>query len=216
MTDSAASGYRSRCSILMSGGFDHSRSPEKSPIFPSKESFDKIHHRPSRKFAGRSRFRPRYPEPQGWPQGWPQGGRKEAARRPRVDAGGCGWMPGSRSETRRLCGVPSEREECCRVGSQGLHPGLVCDAPSAPLTDGVGSVLDREVYFSLAGYAGPGFHTWPQSHIPQDTAPKPLLRSRSPAKNSFGEAFGAATGVSDPRLQRSGSKTTAQAAKPPL
>jgi hypothetical protein len=32
-------------------------------------------------------------------------------------------------------------------------------------------------------------------------AAKPLIRSRSPAKNSFGETFGAATGVSDPRLQ---------------
>ena len=29
-------------------------------------------------------------------------------------------------------------------------------------------------------------------------APKPLLRSRSHAKKTFGEAFGAATGVSDP------------------
>ena len=75
-------------------------------------------------------------------------------------------------------------------------------APSAPLTDGVGSVLDREVYFSLAGYAGPGFHNWPQSHIPQDTAPNSLLRSRPHAKKTFGEAFGAATGVSDPRLQK--------------
>ena len=75
-------------------------------------------------------------------------------------------------------------------------------APAAPLTDGVGSVLDWEVDFPLAGYAGPGFHTWPSGHIPQDTAPKPLLRSRSHAKNTFGEAFGAATGVSDPRLQK--------------
>ena len=33
-------------------------------------------------------------------------------------------------------------------------------------------------------------------------APKPLLRSRSHAKNTFGETFGAATGVSDPRLQK--------------
>jgi hypothetical protein len=41
-------------------------------------------------------------------------------------------------------------------------------APSEPLTDGVGSVLNREVYFPLAGYAGPGFHTWPSGHIPQD------------------------------------------------
>jgi hypothetical protein len=29
----------------------------------------------------------------------------------------------------RLCSVPSEREECCRVDPQGWHPGLVCDAP---------------------------------------------------------------------------------------
>ena len=43
-----------------------------------------------------------------------------------------------------------------------------------------------------------GFHTWPPSHIPQDTAPNPLLRIRSPAKKTFG----AATGVSDPRLQK--------------
>ena len=55
---------------------------------------------------------------------------------------------------------------------------------------------------TVAGYVGPGFHNWPPSHIPQDTAPKPLLRIRSTAKNTFGEAFGAATGVSDPRLQK--------------
>jgi hypothetical protein len=78
-------------------------------------------------------------------------------------------------------------------GFPELHPGLVCEAPSGPLTDGVGSVLDREVYFPLAGYADPGFHTWPSGHIPQDTAPNPLLRSRSLAKKTFGEAFGAAT-----------------------
>ena len=51
---------------------------------------------------------------------------------------------------------------------------------------------------TVAGYAGPGFHTWPSGHIPQDTAPKPLLRLRSTAKKTFG----AATGVSDPRLQK--------------
>ena len=33
-------------------------------------------------------------------------------------------------------------------------------------------------------------------------APKPLFRIRSTAKKTFGEAFGAATGVSDPRLQK--------------
>ena len=55
---------------------------------------------------------------------------------------------------------------------------------------------------TVAGYAGPGFHTWPPGHIPQDTDPNPLLRSRPLAKKTFGEAFGAATGVSDPRLQK--------------
>jgi hypothetical protein len=81
-------------------------------------------------------------------------------------------------------------------------------------------VLDGEVDFPLAGYAGPGFHNWPSGHIPQDTAPKPLLRIRSRAKKAFGEAFGgafgAATGVSDPSYRKSGSETAAQAAKPPL
>jgi hypothetical protein len=53
-------------------------------------------------------------------------------------------------------------------------------------------VLDREVCFPLAGYAGPGFHTWPSGHIPQDTAPNPLLRIRPHAKKTFGETFGEA------------------------
>ena len=51
---------------------------------------------------------------------------------------------------------------------------------------------------TVAGYDGPGFHNWPSGHIPQDTAPNPLLRGRSPAQKTFG----AATGVSDPRLQK--------------
>ena len=89
-----------------------------------------------------------------------------------------------------------------RGDSQGWHPGLLCEAPSGPLTDGVGSVLDREVYFPLAGYAGPGFHTWPSGHIPQDPDLKPFLCIRPHVKKTFGEAFGAATGVSDPRLQK--------------
>ena len=74
----------------------------------------------------------------------------------------------------------------------------------------------REVYFPLAGYAGPGFHNWSSGHILQDTDTKPLLRIRSPAKKTFGEVFGAATGVSDPGYRRSGYETTGQAAKPPL
>ena len=55
---------------------------------------------------------------------------------------------------------------------------------------------------TVAGDVGPGFHNWPSGHIPQDTAPNPLLRIRFHAKKTFGEAFGAATGVSDPRLQK--------------
>ena len=45
----------------------------------------------------------------------------------------------------RLCGVPSERRFVFPGGFPGLHPGLVCGAPSGPLIDEVGSVLDREV-----------------------------------------------------------------------
>jgi hypothetical protein len=42
------------------------------------------------------------------------------------------------------------------------------------------------------------------------------MQIRSLARKAFGEAFGAATGVSDPSYRRSGSETTMQAAKPPL
>jgi hypothetical protein len=55
---------------------------------------------------------------------------------------------------------------------------------------------------TVAGYGGPGFHTWPQGDILQNTDPNPLPHIRSPAKKTFGEAFGTATGVSDPRLQK--------------
>ena len=80
----------------------------------------------------------------------------------------------------------------------------VDSAPTAPLTDGVGSVLDWEVHFPLAGYAGPGFHTWPSGHIPQDTAPNPLFRIRPPGKKTFG----AATGVSEPVAMWSSTRET--------
>jgi hypothetical protein len=43
-----------------------------------------------------------------------------------------------------------------------------------------------------------------------------VIRIRPHAKQTFGETFGAATGVSDPGYRKSGSETTAQAAKPPL
>ena len=63
-------------------------------------------------------------------------------------------------------------------------------APSAPLTDGVGSVLDREVDFPLAGYAGPGFHNWPGS---ADVLVGEYESGDSHPKKTFGETFGAAT-----------------------
>ena len=42
----------------------------------------------------------------------------------------------------------------------------------------------------------------PQATSFKTMAPKPLLRIRPHAKKTFGETFGAATGVSDPRLQK--------------
>ena len=39
-----------------------------------------------------------------------------------------------------LCGVPSERGFFFWVGSQGLHPGLVCDAP---LGHGIRNTVDE-------------------------------------------------------------------------
>ena len=78
----------------------------------------------------------------------------------------------------------------------GRCPGLVCVAHSGPLTDEVGSVLDRAVYFPLAGYAGPGFQNWPGS---ADVLVGEYETGDSHPKK---KAFGAATGVSDPRLQK--------------
>ena len=45
---------------------------------------------------------------------------------------------------------------------------------------------------TVAGDVGPGFHHWPPGHIPQDTDPKLLFRTRSPTQNTFGETFGEA------------------------
>jgi hypothetical protein len=69
---------------------------------------------------------------------------------------------------------------------------------------------------TVAGDVDPGFRTWPSGHIPQNTDTKPLLHIRSTAQNSFGETFGAATGVSDPRLQKTRIRNGHAAAKPPL
>ena len=69
---------------------------------------------------------------------------------------------------------------------------------------------------AVAGYAGPGFHTWPSGHIAQDPAPKPFLCIRPHAKKTFGEAFGVATGVSDPRLQKTRLRNNGAGGTPPL
>ena len=69
------------------------------------------------------------------------------------------------------------------------------------LQSGAGKALEANRFVAsrgVAGYAGPGFHNWPTGHILQDTDTKALIRPRSSAKKSFG----AATGVSDPRLQQ--------------
>ena len=75
-----------------------------------------------------------------------------------------------------------------RVDSQGLHPGLVCDAPSGHgvrnrvrAWDWERIDVEAERYrarhktfgeafgaATVAGYAGPGFHNWPSGHIAQD------------------------------------------------
>ncbi len=83
----------------------------------------------------------------------------------------------------------------CRGDSQGCTLGWYARPISGPLTDGVESVLDREVYFPLAGYAGPGFHTWPGS---ADVLVGEYETGDSHPKKMFGETFGAATGVSEP------------------
>jgi hypothetical protein len=57
---------------------------------------------------------------------------------------------------------------------------------------------------TVAGGVDPGFHTWPTGHIPQNTDTNPLIRSRFPAKKTFGETFGAATGVSAPSYRNGG------------
>jgi hypothetical protein len=59
------------------------------------------------------------------------------------------------------------------------------------------------INFPLAGSAGPGFHNWPGS---ADVLVGEYETGDSHSKKTFGEAFGAATGVSDPRLQKSDPK----------
>ena len=91
-----------------------------------------------------------------------------------------------------------------RMRFPGRCPGLVCVAHSGPLTDEVGSVLDRAVYFPLAGYAGPGFQNWPGSadvlvgeYETGDSHPKKRRSAPRPGSATHG-------------YKRSGSETTAQ------
>jgi hypothetical protein len=91
------------------------------------------------------------------------------------------------SETRRLCGVPSEREECCRVDSQGYTLGWY----AMPLQ---GMEFETGLGHGIGHGIGNG-STLRQNEIETD-------------KKTFGETFGAATGVSDPSYRKSRDKTT--------
>ena len=44
-------------------------------------------------------------------------------------------------------------------------------------------MLDREVYFPLAGYAGPGFHNWLSGHIPQNNGSESAPPHPAPCQN---------------------------------
>ena len=84
---------------------------------------------------------------------------------------------------------------------------------------------------AVAGYAGPGFHTWPQATSLKTRirirffASGPLLKKRSerrsvrrtpPRSNPASLHIPGGSGVSNPSYRGSGSETTAQAAKTPL
>ena len=63
------------------------------------------------------------------------------------------------SETRRLCGVPSERGFVFRGNSQGFLPGLVCDAPLGHSDANV--VFDKRQRSRAIqlGHPAPGHHS---------------------------------------------------------
>jgi hypothetical protein len=69
---------------------------------------------------------------------------------------------------------------------------------------------------TVAGYVGPGFHNWPSGHIPQDNGSESASPHPVPCQKAFGEAFGAATGVSDPRLQKIRIRNHGAGGTPPL
>jgi hypothetical protein len=104
----------------------------------------------------------------------------------------------SRHDSETASSQPAPYQKDVRRGVRRRDRGQRPTATKDPNT----KQLRRRDAATVAGYVGPGLHNWPSGHIPQDTAPNPLLRSRPHAKKTFGEAFGAATGVSDPRLQK--------------
>jgi hypothetical protein len=66
---------------------------------------------------------------------------------------------------------------------------------------------------TVAGYAGPGFYNWPSGHIPEDTAPKPLLRIRPLPKRCSARRSAPRPGSATHGYKRSESETTAQAGR---
>ncbi len=102
--------------------------------------------------------------------------------------------PGSESAFSHPAPCQKDVRRCVRRRDRGQRPTATKEPNPKQLR--------RRDAATVAGSAGPGFHNWPSGHIPQDPAPNPLFRIRPPAKKTFGEGFGAATGVSDPRLQK--------------
>ena len=68
--------------------------------------------------------------------------------------------------------------------------------------NGYETPIEAAAATTVAGDVGPGFYIWPTGHILQDTDTNALIRNRFPAQKTFGETFGAATGVGAPSDRR--------------
>ena len=103
--------------------------------------------------------------------------------------------PGSESAFSHPAPCQKDVRRCVRRRDRGQRPTATKEPNPKQLR--------RRDAATVAGSAGPGFHNWPSGHIPQDNGSESA--SSHPVtcqKKTFGEAFGAATGVSDPRLQK--------------
>jgi hypothetical protein len=89
------------------------------------------------------------------------------------------------SETRRLCGVPSERGFVFLVNSQGLHPGLVCDAPSGHK---IGNEVDVEAERNRTGL---------KNRSERRSAPRPGSATHGYRRSEYETTTQAATPPSD-------------------